>query len=159
MSEERSEFGRGVVVCLAKFSEHLMGKEREVVELDALRRGQIPRSSLKSGTELRLRFQEDWWCEHPEYRRTANPLEAAISHAIEMWGSGAGDHLLELDTEHSPEPLRQLGDLMVAIRTVHMRPERSVFTMETLKRVRELWCESCLAIDRQLGAEPDWGEW
>lgn len=155
-----SEFGAGVVVCLAKFAEHLANDQ--AVEI----------------------WKADWWLKNPQehariereaakfphgdcaaHLRAARSLyadihgskEAALSHRIRMWMNGASDHFYDLDKERAPQPLRELAEL--ALRIGHGFTDEQ-WTMETVERIRELWKQSCLAVDRMLGVEkPDWGQW
>ena len=82
--------------------------------------------------------------------------ERAIAMAIEMWMNGASDHFYDLDRERAPAVLCELADLTLKIG--HGFSDET-WTIETVDRIRELWRESCLAVDRQLGTEPDWGSW
>lgn len=160
MSEQKSEFGAGVVVCLAKFSEHLWTRtESAIGELEGLRKGTRQLGELSAEAKSKLDFQEHWWNEHPEYRRADTPLEAAIDEAIDMWANGAGDHFFDLDEARAPEPLKKLGALMLDLRTRHFRENNIVLTADVMKEIRELWEQSCIALDEKLGTKPDWGEW
>ena len=150
----RSEFGAGIVVCLAKFSEHLSN--------DWARRI--------------ARFQ--WWSELDDAQRDRKRVEATkyprgdiarwlldveignimegLSHLIELWANGASDHFYELD-DRAPAPLKELAAFTLKIGHGFSGEE---WTWDDWQTIWRLWEESCLAVDRQLGVEePDWGEW
>jgi hypothetical protein len=156
-----SEFGKGIVVCLAKFSEHLHEhgpySERSIREYakttDAQRTkmveeaGKFPRGD-SAQTLSRLSVFDI----SAEVR---GGREEAISSAIEMWMNAASDHFYDLD-DRAPPPLRKLADL--ALRIGHGFTGET-WTLETVDEIRDLWRESCLAVDQLLGVEPDWGKW
>lgn len=156
-----AEFGAGIVVCLAKFSEHLHEhgpySERAIREFaswsdaeHARRAAEAEKFPLGDSAAKLLRMSL--------YEGSADRggREAAISDAIGMWMNAASDHFYELDQEKAPKPLRELADL--TLRIGHGFTEET-WTIETMDRIRELWRDSCLAVDRMLGVEPDWGKW
>lgn len=155
---ERSEFGAGVVVCLAKFSEHLgTAQERTINQLAGLIRGTTAIERLGKEAAWKLDFEkryrrEHGWSKHPK----ATSEEVALSDSIEMWANAASDHFYDLDEARAPKPLRELAEL--TLRMGHGF-EDTLWTVDDFDRVRVLWRESCLAVDEQLGAAPDWGEW
>jgi hypothetical protein len=159
LREKQSEFGAGLVVCIAKFSEHLWTeRDAAIYELVAFKDGKRTHAQLSTEAQHRVDFAERWWLSHPEYRRADTPLDAAIAEQIEMWASGAADHFADLDEERAPEPLKELAAVMWRLRNRHLNetPLPTGGDMETVKR---LWQESCIALDRMLGTVPNWGEW
>ena len=109
-----SEFGAGIVVCLAKFSEHF--NDRRIYD---------PRNAMD------------------------------ISELVWLWLNAASDHFYDLD-ERAPEPLKALAAVTLEIGHGHGSQK---LTLEHVDKVRELWRESCLAVDQMLGVESDWGEY
>jgi hypothetical protein len=153
-----SEFGRGVVVCLAKFSEHLweggVYTERLIREYagwtDAERaRCQAEAQRFPRG-DAAQKLGRMYLAEIGHRDRELN-----LSRLIVMWMHGACDHFYDLDDDKAPAPLRELAALTIRIGRGFIVTEP--WTLETVERIRELWRESCLALDRQLGVEPDWG--
>lgn len=121
-----SEFGAGIVVCLAKFSEHLWS----------------PRDPSRAReTPLPHTQRED--------------PAMVLSDEIEMWANGASDHFYDLD-ERAPKPLKELAAL--TLQMGHSFTGKQ-WTNADMERVRELWRESCLAVDAMLEVEADWGKW
>lgn len=156
LREKQSEFGAGVVVCIAKFSEHLWtDAERRASGLSALLAGKINRAQLSTQAEADLARAEGGY---PFCRPGQDPLTAAAEDAVHMWASGAGDHFYDLDRDRAPQSLCDLADLVLRMRNTHLD---SGWTIADggLDRVRELWQESCIAIDQMLGTVPNWGEW
>lgn len=158
-----SEFGSGLVVCLAKFSEHLMRHgpydEQMVREyVDWLKTSESAKNAVRAEAELHPRgdsAQRLGRIDVLEILARHGDPAAAISRAIHLWMNGASDHFLDLD-ERAPEPLRELAAL--TLRIGHGFTGET-WTIETVDRIRELWKESCLALDEMLGIESDWGEW
>lgn len=76
-----------------------------------------------------------------------------------MWASGAGDHFFDLDEERAPQPLKDLAELVIRMRNTHLGSNWTWQKGQDMDRVRELWRESCVALDRALGTVPNWGEY
>jgi hypothetical protein len=160
MSDEPSEFGKGIVVCLAKFSEHLSEhgpySERMIMEYARW----TPEEKAYCEKELRQYPHGDAAQKLARMtlfemmERLERSKQEVISHAIEMWMNAASDHFYDLD-ERAPKPLKELADL--ALRIGHGFTGE-IWTVQTIQTVRELWQQSCLAVDRMLGIEPDWGD-
>lgn len=155
-----SDFGSGIVVCLAKFSEHLRehGPYSELVIREFADIDEAEREQLRAKAERHPRGDAALTLARLDVLDVIARFrgrEAAISEAIHLWMNGASDHFYGLD-ESAPEPLRELADL--TLRIGHGYAEE-VWTIETIDRIRELWRLSCLAIDERLGVEADWGEW
>lgn len=159
---EGSEFGAGVVVCLAKFSEHY-GTFWEMQVLHAIRwKNMTPEERAK----------EEWEAKKYPTGDAANRMrdisivfwegsgrtdEQQISHAITLWMNGASDHFYDLDRDIAPPSLIELADL--CLRIGHGFLQEEIYDETTLKRIRELWQQSCLDVDKRLGTNPDWGTW
>jgi hypothetical protein len=155
LREKQSQFGAGVVVCLAKFSEHLWTEaERRATELVLLLDGKITRDRLSTQAAADLSRAEGGY---PFCQPGQDPLTAAAEDAVHMWASGAGDHFFDLDEDRAPQPLKDLADLVIRMRNTHLD---SGWTLADggFERVRELWQESCMALDRMLGTTPNWGD-
>lgn len=142
---EESEFGTGIVVCLAKFSEHLGNAQaREIWVwhhwMKDGEKGPPPEEcrSMKIGMEVR------------------GGAVAALSSAIEMWMNAASDHMYELDEKRAPVYLKELGELTLKIGHGFTG---ETWTIEDVKLINELWKLSCLQLDKRLKTKPDWGTW
>lgn len=157
--KEPSEFGRGVVVCLAKFTEHLANRQAVSVANEIRYRRM---TDEEKATEVREAEQ------HPRgdaAQRIASRLYSgilasltrdAVSESLERWANGASDHFYDLDRERAPTPLCELADL-----TLDMGHgfRGQTWTEGDWTRIHDLWRAACLAVDEKLGAAPDWGKW
>lgn len=157
LREKQSEFGAGIVVCLAKFSEHLWtDRERTMAELVGYGEGKV--KGLSERAQRDLDFANDMLVKYPDDKaRYGDPLAYAIDQAVSMWASGAGDHWFDLDRDKAPAEIIELADHVLRLRNGHFSEER--FTAEDYYKIRQLWEAACIALDRKLGTVPNWGEW
>jgi hypothetical protein len=146
-----SEFGSGVVVCLAKFSEHMMDWRAKQV-YDTIE--WMKMSPAEKQYEIR-------YAANRGNQHAAKIVEAgdndSLSQMIWLWMNAAADHLRHLDEAHAPAPLSELRAF-----TLHIGHDMQMegWDAATVERIRDLWKESCLAVDRMLGVENgDWGQW
>lgn len=148
---EPSEFGRGVVICLAKFSEHLCNRWAETAQTIRW---------WETATDRRRREDIQSASEHPQgdaARRMTMLGHTSLAQALQFWANGARDHFLELDRDRAPTALCALADLVLKMGNVY--PQHSC-TWDDWLRVHELWKDSCLELDALLdAANPDWGAW
>lgn len=150
VGQERSKFGAGVVVCLAKFSEHMWCPAAKRV------RDLLPDSRPTDHTKRAVEFEEEFVAKYPQYKDETTAAQRALSREIEMWMNGASDHFYDLDRERAPQALCDLADFTLDIGHGFKNTQ---WTKADWYRVHELWREACIAVDRQLGTEPDWGEY
>lgn len=160
MSDE-SEFGRGVAICLAKFSEHLgdsgIYSERMINEFAEW----TPEKQAHCETEAARYPHGD--AAQKLARMSVATLSsgdqdraATLSHMIEMWMNAASDHFYDLD-ESAPAPLKELAELTLEIGHGFTGKR---WTLHHVKKIRDLWELSCIAVDERLGVkDADWGSW
>jgi len=132
---EKSEFGKGLVICLVKFAEHAMYLSHFIKNNKRM---------LKEGSLL-----------HPELYNEG--------HAVSMWANGASDHLYEIEVPKGKEwdsirrKVKKLqnkgldmghGSGLMSDRFVKKDAD------ELIKLTREI----ALMIDRKLGLKPQEGE-
>jgi len=139
MNEEQSEFGAGIVVCLAKFSEHLWNEWDPTMRRDG-------RADRLLETEIDIAKKV-----YPE----DDPEARAFSSLVERWANGASDHFYDLD-EKAPPALKELASLTLGMG--HGFTGR-LWTEEDVDRIRALWKQACLEVDGMLGVKSDWGQW
>lgn len=156
---EPSEFGKGVVVCLAKFSEHL--HQHGPYSEHAIRQYAewTPAEQLRREAEARRYPVGDSARKLSEMAALSYggaSKDENVSRYISMWMNAASDHFYDLDRDKAPAVLAELADL--ALRIGHGFTDET-WTVQTIDRIRELWRESCLAVDQLLGVEPEWGSW
>jgi len=120
----RSEFGKGLVICLVKFAEHFMT---------------WPRTSQ-------------------EYTDINLPL----SRAVEIHFSAASDHLYEIevpeDWRHT-EIAEKVTKLQSRALVIGHSFTNKQWTEQNVEDLHSLCREIAMLIDKQLGLEPDIGEW
>jgi len=146
MNEEaKSEFGKGLAVCLLHFANHWDNDMwQRVMRLEASRQeGTIPEdeSSMISiyGT-----------------------IEAAISSQITFWANGAADHLYEMEAPTSPEwsgvahKVKMLKE--IGLEMGHGFTNQQ-YTVEDTRDLFRLGKEIALEIDKLIGLEPDEGRY
>ena len=157
---ESSEFGAGIVVCLAKFSEHLQDpgftNESAIREFarwddDEAMSCAVEAKRFPSGDAAQKLARMGVL----GYSAKGQGKDWAISKAIEMWANGASDHFYDLD-DKAPPSLKMLAEIMIHIAHGF---STECWTIATLDHIRDLWKRSCLEVDKMLGVEPDWGEW
>lgn len=164
---EGSDFGAGVVVCLAKFSEHLSGAsspydERMIYLYNRWINELTPEQRVKMQEQAKLYPTGDAARDLQVIASAARSAEirgsaeAALSNLVEMWMNAASDHFYDLDRRRAPDVLIELADLCLLIG--HGFTGKT-WTMEHVDRIRELWRASCIAVDKQLGVKPDWGSY
>lgn len=156
--DEGSEFGAGLVVCLAKFSAHLENDRCMRIIHAGWWKGADQEKRLRWAGEARQHPRGD----SAEIVGDAKSVfwhggtdEKDLSQAIVMWMNGASDHLYDID-ESAPEPLKELAAFCLHIG--HGFTDE-IWTLDDLKRIHELWQEACLALDQRLGVKADWGQW
>lgn len=154
-----SMFGSGLVVCLAKFAQHMEGIFWQNCYF----------ASFWMNMDAEARQKLEMEAAQFRYGDSARRLAAvksvfimndgdeakALAHAIESCMNCASDHFYDLDREKAPLSLIELADL-----TLRMGHGFTGYpwTIEDLDRCYGLFKQSCLELDRMLGICPDWGE-
>lgn len=156
---KKSEFGRGLAICLVKFAEHFENDMARII-------GHVRffYEDLK-GDEGRL----------AEYGRDVRGavayfkavyahvgVEKGMSHLIETWANGATDHLYDIEVPGSMARTK-MGRLVGRLQSKGLRIGHG-FTGETwtcadFAELRELTRRIALELDRRIGLKPDMGKW
>ena len=146
-SMERSEFGRGVVICLAKFSAHLENDQTSRVNAWIRHTNGTPISELPSDYRRYFKILGD------SYPTKQHGLKSLI----EIWANAASDHFYDLDETLAPPALKQLASLTLEMG--HGFTDR-LWTEADWVHMHDLWERACMELDKQLGVpSPDWGQW
>jgi hypothetical protein len=163
-SIKMSEFGKGIVICLIKFSEHF---ERdtlaEVCLIDRLKdkynplTKKIELSPLEKYDSETLRNVE---LVNIIYLKTKS-FEECISHMIELWASGASDHLYDIKCpDNWIDGTSELGaliyDKLMELQTTGLKMghgfvTNTLWTLEDVIHLRKLTIEISLLLDKYLG--------
>jgi hypothetical protein len=164
-------FGSGLVVCLAKFSEHLENSFVPVNEhvlqnyvrwtrMNEQERERVQQSALTHPHGDDARFLESIWLWISSLNQSP---EEIIHHLIEMWMHAASDHFYDLDRDRAPACLVELADLALdmghGFECQQKDAKRRLWTMVDVERLRSLWQQSCLELDNRLGCtDAEWGD-
>ncbi len=136
MTEYKSEFGKGMVLCLVKFAEH------------AERLG----TTLEQYKKLR--------------EKPVNSGLFTKASAVSIWANGATDHLYEIEVPEGKDwdeirvKVKEVQD--TGLEMGHGMSNLMGCTRYTVKdayRLIELTRDVALLIDKKLGLEPEMGEW
>lgn len=152
---EPSEFGAGLVVCLAKFAQHMDRYDyKRVYQL---------KSWFEMTNEERKKIEKQ--AEEYPHGDSANFMnnirvkfgdmeEEIIADAISRCMNSASDHFYDL-SENAPPSLKKLADLTLGMGHGYNKK----YTYEEFTQVDVLFKQSCIELDRMLGVVPDWGRW
>ena len=145
----KSEFGRGLVICLLKFAEHF---ERNMLDFNDLMQEVWSETNQKTCKEC-----------------YGSNKELYLSNQIEIWANGASDHLYEIKVPEGKDwdKIRRLVKKLQAkglemghgfgIQT--WSSKNDCYTIKDFEKLKKLTYEICLLIDKKLGLKPDIGTW
>jgi hypothetical protein len=132
MNKEYSEFGRGLVICLCKFSEHFMYLSSELKLYEEMRKGSN---------------DPDLWTEQG---------------AIEMWANGAGDHLYEIEVPKGKDwneirkKVKELQDFGLSMRCSFGQKK---YNLDDVGKLKQMTRDIAIMIDEKIGLKPLEGDW
>lgn len=165
----KSDFGKGLVICLTKFSEHF--------ENHYIRELQIIKSYLKENKKNKELMTSpnppsglNYGVPHMDNLRffmekevpISGSVEKALSQKIELWANGATDHLYEIEV---PEKFRNtvLGKKIIKLQDKGLEIGHGflgkIWTIEDVEELMNLTREIGILIDRKLGLRPEVGEY
>ena len=130
-----TEFGKGLIVCLVKFAEHAerWGEDKRMYEV--LRKREPDSANIE-------RFLNE-------------------SMAVEMFFSGASDHLFQIEVPkgwEETEIVEKVNELREFCLMIGHGFTQRKHTEEDVNKAYDLCEEIALLIDRKLGLEPDIGQ-
>lgn len=169
MTEGKSEFGKGLVICLVKFAEHFendmynkimsynmfLKKSKEDIEKV---RSTTPPPNLDYGY---INKQFDWWLDKI-VPICGNP-EKALSKEIELWLSGASDHLYEIECPEGKE-WDEIRNEVIKLQNKGLEIGHGfmldkIWKFEDINELENLTEEISLMIDKKIGLNPDIGNY
>lgn len=168
----KSEFGKGLAVCLAKFYEHFASQsllnlyfykrssERPEEEQRKIRSANPP-DNLNYGRDKNEGF--DFWMS--KMIPIWGSIGATISHDVNLWANGASDHLYQIYCPRGKEwnDLRkivaELKDKGLDMGHGKGLMGTETYTLEDVDELRRLTEKALVLVDRKIGLKPDWGEW
>jgi hypothetical protein len=143
---DKSEFGKGLVVCLLHFANHWSNDQMQGIwELERARRDKKP-------------VPQKWVSSLNIYGN----IEDLISSKITTWANGATDHLYEMEVPkgtrwssvaHKVELLKNEG-----LEMGHGFTGRK-YTADDMDSIIKRSKDIAFEIDKLIGLDPDLGEW
>ena len=168
MKKEKSEFGKGLVICLVKFAEHF---ENDMIrktlrysnflskseEEQKLIRSKNPPNNLDYG---RINKEFDWWMTKMVPIR--GTPEKTLSNEIELWLNRASDHLYDIEVPKGKkwDKIRKKVDKLQSkgLEIGHGFTKK-IWKKEDVNELQNLTREIALDIDKLIGLKPDIGQW
>ncbi len=165
----KSEFGRGLVVCLTKFYQHFGD--------DSLRDAYFCARILKLSEEDKNKVMSDSPPSHLNYGRNLNNafkffytkevsiwkgVEEAMSHKVTLWANGASDHLYDIKVPKG-EKWKGVRSAVKRLKNTGLEMghgmETRIYTLQDVSVMEKLTKDVIIAVDAIIGLKPDWGEW
>ena len=170
--KHKSEFGKGLVICLSKFYQHF-GTDSisriyfytKMMKLSEEDRQEVisdnPPSRLDYGREMNSMFKFFYTKEIP----ICGSYEEALSSQITLWANGASDHLYEIIVPKGKE-WNEIRTLAKELQNKGLDMGhgsgllgKTSFTLKDLEYLRELTEKILLLVDLKLGLKADWGSY
>jgi len=145
----KSEFGKGLVICLIKFTEHFENQMFTDLRYS---------SSYAEGEDI-------FWDGKELYESSLKiwgTSERLISSKITSWANGATDHLYEIECPDGNEWANIRGEVNKLQKLgLDMRHESldKIYKYEDVLLLWNLANKIALMIDRKIGLNPDKGVW
>ena len=155
--KEESEFGSGLIVNLAKFSEHFMDRHLANCSTITWWLKDVNVDLSKYGVDVKEAVAY-----FGTYMKIHGDTASAVSSMITLWANGATDHLYDLRVPKRWENT-ELANKVIELRELGLSMGHGftgqIYTMEDVTKLRKLVQEICLGIDKQIGIKDgDWGQ-
>jgi hypothetical protein len=155
--KEESEFGKGLIVCLVKFSEHLMNSQMQRI-------GSV--EHWLKNKDRQDRYGSDYNSDIEQFKRVELKIygeyKKAFSKLIESWANGATDHLydMQVPTEwENTELAKKVAELKDLGLTMGHSFTETLWDIEDIKKLRRIVTEISLELDKRIGIKDgDWGQ-
>jgi len=146
MDEEKSEFGKGLIVCLLHFANHWGNDQWETIR--DLKGARTNKRGIPNREEGSLKIY--------------GSLEKLISARITSWANAATDHLYEIEVpkEKKWDSIRQkVAELRdYGLEIGHGFTDQQ-YTFDEAGKLFDLSREIAFEIDKLIGLKPDLGQW
>ncbi len=164
---EKSEFGKGLVICLVKFSEHFENSKFQNVrqyarflefteEQQNKIRSSTPPDNLNYGS---VNKSFDWWMN--KIVPIWGTPEKTLSHEIEICFSGASDHLygIEVPKDTSWDNIRKEIKRLQnkGLEMGHGFHNKRMWKIEDMNELVDSTRKISLMIDKKIGLKPQEG--
>jgi hypothetical protein len=164
----KSEFGKGLVICLTKFSEHFENEFISSLSLYKLWMGQTQKNrelmlSDKCPPNLDYGFPHRDRLKHfADSIDIWGSAEKTLSQRIEMWANGASDHLYDMEVPKG-HGWKNIGGMVEKLKDKGLAmghgSHNTIWTIEDVRELQELTRKIALEIDKKIGLKPQLGEW
>ena len=169
---EKSEFGRGLAICLVKFAEHFENDmARQIGDAhffyDELKGNKTELEKYGADIKRNVEHFERFYLEITgSVERGLScktwSMERGLSRLIETWANGASDHLYEIEVpKHMAKT--KLGRLVGRLQSKGLRMGHGftgeIHTYADFTELRELTRKIALELDKKMGLKPDLGKW
>ena len=170
--KEKSEFGRGLVICLAKFLEHYSNDQtRKINNIEFyLRQSSGKQREMLSehpspGSDYGKKFRDElnYWIK--KIVPIWGDVEHALSAEVMCWANAASDHLYDIECPPGDQwnpiskTIKELQDLGLDMGHGDGLMGRKQYDPEDIRKLYRLAKEVLIFIDNQLGLDADWGEY
>jgi len=169
--QNKSEFGKGLVVCLAKFMEHFSNNLIRQIYHRAflLKKSQEDQQKILSGNPPdNLNYGKDLTEDFIFFMNKTVKIfktpEHAISFDITLWANGASDHLYDIEVpkkkgwEEIKKIINKLQDKGLDMGHGAGLMGRKEYTIKDLEELNNLTKKALILIDKKIGLKPEWGK-
>lgn len=149
---EKSEFGRGLVICLVKFAEHFTDRWWQDLRMYKMWLDNPKEINKEEPAYSHWEFGIKNWGSGKDF----------ISSQIILWASGAIDHLFEIEVPDK----KGWGEIKTKVEHLQERGldmghgfRETIWKIEDVTELMKLTEEIAIMIDKKIGLKPDIGEW
>lgn len=154
----KTDFGKGLAVCLVKFSSHLQNEwVRRIEAVDFFyRRLKGDRKKLEK-YDRSIKEAVEYSDILMKFRKTSNKW---ISEEMELWANGASDHLYEMRV---PEEWEKdlIGKKVAELQNLGLKIghgfTKIIWTVRDLRKLSDLTEEIAFLLDKKIRLNPDKG--
>lgn len=158
----KTDFGKGLVVCLAKFAEHIDNDFFQIpYHLDFFYHKLKGDCKKLKQYDIKIQNNVDFYSKMLRIYKTPEKL---ISSEIELWANGASDHLYDIEVPKGWEKtiigikVQELKSLGLEIGH-GFNVYGKIWTVNHAEKLRKLVLEISYLVDKKLGLKPDKGKW
>jgi len=171
MKKEKSDFGKGLVICLVKFAEHQSQHNGAYFPIYQKFIKQTPENKklmLSDNPPSNLNYGFPFMQALKNFVRIADNVhkgnyEKALSYEIELFMNASSDHLYEIETPKGKDwdkirvMVKELQNKGLHIG--HGFDGKAKWTIEDINELFELNRQIALKIDKKLGLKAEIGKW
>ena len=171
MKKEKSEFGRGLVLCLVKFAEHIdqhNGKYLSIYHKWITQTPENRKLMLTNNPPSELDYGFPYMKLLKVFVEIADNIfdgdyEKALSHEIELFMNASSDHLYDIEVPKGKDwdKIRAMIKKLQkkGLHMGHGFDKKAKYTMEDYLELFQLNREIALKIDKKLGIKAEMGQW